>query len=275
MLKLLKTEKFGSIQVLLLENDIGRLEVIVDTSISTIALSTSYGCGLNCAGCDMPGINKDIKGANVSVEELVEQVKYALVSEPVMKDTVYLIIKFSHIGEPTINPYILVAVDEIKKLFNTRVMFMLNTVMPSKDCNHNIYKFFSHWVDRGDTFFNVNCYSTDASIRTKLLGDSVADLKTISEQVKCDTQKIFLTFYTQYPFDPNVIIELFDPIHFRIRFINPVEKIEESILLEMAKELWNKGFDIESYGLLDKKQELIRGCGNMLYQTKTLIISSP
>lgn len=256
-------------KILVVEGEYGLLETVVNGKYGFIGVSSSYGCGMTCKGCSLPSMKR---GLNATFDDIIGQVNAATEVYPEIKTMVSPYIKFSHIGEPTFNPYILIAADEFKNML-IRPRNLINSVLPSQYTrNHNLLKFMGHCIKRPDMYININVYSTDEAQRREFLGDRVLTLEQIQETMNNDNQKIYLTFLMDKIVDVEKIASIFNNNKFSIRLINPIGCDKEAFDTKV-QEFADKGFDIDIAAFTMPEEELIGGCGNMMCQSVLPIMS--
>ena len=253
-----------------------------------IIVSSLFGCPVGCPICDAGSIKYNGK---LSKEEIFSQIDYAISKRFAnnVVSTKKFKIQFARIGEPSMNPNVLDAIEELSSKFSdTNLIPSLSTIAPIGQDS-----FFEKLLDIKNKHFlgsfqlQFSIHSTDESVRSKIIPLPHWNFQKIAMFAERFTQKkdlkITLNFATinNVPINANVIADNFDPDKFLIKItpLNPtfqasVNNLTNKLDVEnpdnftLAHELKKLGFDvIISVGKLEENK-IGSNCGQYIKTAK-------
>lgn len=242
-----------------------------------IVISSQLGCPVNCLMCDAGG---GFKG-NLSADEMLGQVKAVIAGNGHDPNAcTKLKIQFARMGEPALNPQVMIALREISCLYPNAIP-CIATIGP-RDCS----RWFNQLLIVRDLFrdfqlqFSVN--STDEALRDVIMPYPKQSLSQLAEYgqsfYRPGQRKVVLNFALQprWPLDAADLRRKFDPKYFAVKLtpVNPTytgkeNRLEfgrqrEEILIQMedkARAIEDRGFlVIRSVGNLEEN-EIGSNCG--------------
>jgi 23S rRNA (adenine2503-C2)-methyltransferase len=213
-----------------------------------LIVSSMFGCPIKCRMCDAGG---DF-GGRLNAEEILEQIEYLVrrrypdgrVPVPKFK------IQFARMGEPSLNPAVLDAMERLPKAFNAPGLNVsMSTVAPN---NPQTRRFFEKLVSVKERLYPGGRFQLQFSIHTtdKVRRNDLIPVKkwTFSEiaaygnrfaHPETGDKKVTLNFapVKGYPIDASAIREYFDPEKFIIKLtpLNPTVRSNEEALESAIK----------------------------------------
>ncbi len=194
-----------------------------------ITTSTQYGCSMDCKFCDVPKVGK---GKNATKKDLVSQFLAGVSLHPEVKETKRLNLHFARMGEPTWNPNILDATEEILHecaYKNFKLHPVISTMMPKR--NRFLKEFLTKWIEfknsvDGEAGLQLSINTTDEAVRSDVMPKAMG-LKDISDMM-CDIlqytenglkgRKIALNIaLTDAEVDARMLYNLFSPNYFMVK----------------------------------------------------------
>ncbi len=226
-----------------------------------IIVSTMFGCPVGCSMCDAGGSYL----GRIDAEGLLWQVRRA-VEERFGSGgprTSMLKVQFARMGEPTLNPNVLEALESLpREYYDTRVVASVSTVAP-RGCEPFLAAL-KGIKDRsypgGDFQLQFSLHSTDPGVRGGLCPIrtlSFGEMAREGEAFRTDgDKKVTLNFCLMegVPLEPTVVADHFDPDHFLIKLtpMNPTAKAHESGLTSLI----GPGTEARADGLIDRFRDL-------------------
>jgi len=245
-----------------------------------IIVSSQFGCPIGCRFCDAG----DHFHGNLTKDELLAQIDHVVDAHypdrrvPAKKFKV----QFARMGEPTLNPAVLDALEEMRRRYDAPgLMPCISTMAPL-----GAEKQFERILEiknkqyHGNFQMQFSIHSTDEKVRDKLMPARKWALEQIAEYGKRfhapGDRKVTLSFALapQNPVDVGKIRALFDPAHFAIKLtpINPTFRASENRLvaefgeygMQLREKFKKAGFEtIESIGDLEENK-IGSNCGQVL-----------
>jgi 23S rRNA (adenine2503-C2)-methyltransferase len=230
-----------------------------------LILSSSFGCQMKCLMCDAGG---EYHG-KLTEEEILSQIDYVVrrrfpdgkVPVPKFK------IQFARMGEPSLNPAVLGALRRLPVMLDAPgLMPCVSTIAPKgrNDFFSELIKIKDELYGEGRFQLQFSVHTTDNGKRDRLIPGKKWGLEDIArfgeEYYREGDRKITLNFAVakDYPVDPGIIKEYFDPSVFFIKItpLNPTLNVAKNELssaidphlLESSKGIVNdfesEGFDV-------------------------------
>jgi len=217
-----------------------------------LIVSSMIGCPIRCKMCDAGG---DFNG-KLTVDEILAQIQYVVnrrfpdgvVPIPKFK------IQFARMGEPSLNPAVLDAIDRLPSLFNAPGLHVsLSTIAPNnkiaKDFFEQLIAIKNRHYSDGRFQLQYSIHTTDLRKRDELIPINKLSFEEIAlygkrfSNPRMGDRKITLNFApaVDYPINASVVREYFDPDFFLIKItpLNPtVRSHEES--MQSAIDPYNK-----------------------------------
>lgn len=239
------------------------------TEKMVIAISTQYGCSMNCKFCDVPKVGP---GLNVTYHDMLDQITTALKLHPEITGTKRLNVHLARMGEPTWNGNVLdVAMCLKRNIYDfwkesVDVHPVVSTMLPKN--NKNLFKFLDIWCNdiknnlyKGDAGLQFSINSTDDTQREDMFSGNSLSLNEISEISKRLPipigRKYTLNFALadDYVIDADKLVKLFDPDKFICK-LTPLHKttscsenkIETSLGYESFTPYKDKEADLKRVG---------------------------
>lgn len=97
-----------------------------------VTISTQYGCSMGCKFCDVPLVGP---GRNATVDDLREEIKWALAQHPEIRQTKRLNVHYARMGEPTWNHAVIKNAYELPEIIRPQlgdslIHPVVSTMMP-------------------------------------------------------------------------------------------------------------------------------------------------
>jgi 23S rRNA (adenine2503-C2)-methyltransferase len=187
-----------------------------------ITISTQYGCSMSCSFCDVPQVGP---GINASFNDLVNQVKNAVLLHPEVKTAKRINLHYARMGEPSLNDNVIQSAYYLKGYFD-RLGWgfhpVVSTILPCS--NRKIGDFIAQWIElknnfEGEAGLQISINTTDDGIRLKTIPEAL-NLYLASELLyykinNLKGRKIALNFaLTDAPIDARKMRRYFNPEHF-------------------------------------------------------------
>jgi 23S rRNA (adenine2503-C2)-methyltransferase len=278
-----------------------------------LIVSSMFGCPVQCKMCDAGG---DFSGS-LTVEELLSQIDYMVHrrfpdGKPATKK---FKIQFARMGEPSLNPAVLEALEQLASRYNTSGLHVsVSSIAPRTTAAERFFdeliRIKNRYYSQGRFQLQFSIHTTDEQKRNELIPvhkwsfDEIAAYgKRFSLPRKGD-RKITLNFapIVGYPIDVDTIDHYFDPDTFLIKLtpVNPTLRSKESSLVsavdpndvtssdDLIKSFRKRGYDvILSIGVLEENQ-IGSNCGQFIqralgiyhrpeqsYELERYVIKSP
>lgn len=256
-----------------------------------ITVSTQYGCTSSCNFCSVPKI--PFKG-NASVEDLINQVKIAISLHPEITHTKRLNVHFARMGEPTMNPNVLLATAYLAGWLKEKGWGfhpVVSTMMPYLNYNQSskLEEFINSWVDiknnllNGEAGLQISVNSSNENERDVMFNNNQMDLEYISDIMENTRipkgRKYTLNFaIADWEIDPNKLRRLFNPDKYLIK-LTPMHKtssaIENGIVTkgdyttyhpykEYEEKLKAVGYEVLVFIASKEEDESCITCGNLI-----------
>lgn len=249
-----------------------------------LIISSMSGCPVGCPMCDAGALEY---GGRLRVQEILGQIDY-LVDKyypgrriPVEKFK----IQFARVGEPSLNPAVLEALEEIPRRYQADgLTAALSTIAPSgRDSFFEKLRQIKNHHYKGRFQLQFSVHSTMEELRSLLIPYPhwrMEDIARYGEKfVECGDKKITLNFAVMKgaPIDADIIANHFDPGRFLIKLtpLNPTSNsvesgltnglnVERPEIFEPAQSLKNKGYEvIFSVGELEENH-IGSNCGQFI-----------
>jgi 23S rRNA (adenine2503-C2)-methyltransferase len=253
-----------------------------------ITISTQYGCSMGCKFCDVPQVGR---GINATFNDLVNQVKNALLLHPEVKQTKRVNLHYARMGEPTFNEDVITSAYYLKGYFDSLGWGfhpVVSTVMPFSNDRYLVGDFIYKWIElknnfNGEAGLQISVNTTDEAIRKKIMPNALcfSEIKHIlyPEIEGLKGRKIALNFaITDSPIDAELLRRYFDPQYFMCK-ITPMHKTKAVIKNGMItdggydfyypykkteEELKAAGFDVIVFIPSKEEDESRITCGNAI-----------
>jgi 23S rRNA (adenine2503-C2)-methyltransferase len=190
---------------------------------------------MGCKFCDVPRVGK---GANVTVNDLANQVSHALLLHPEIKHTKRLNVHYARMGEPTFNENVLNHAHLLRKnvfpmIGDSLIHPVISTMLPKM--NKKLIDFLETWcyikneVYKGDAGLQFSINSTDDLQRDEMFSGSSITLKEIAEignwlpYPKGRKYALNFALADNYIIDAHKLSDLFDTQKFMVK-ITPLHK---------------------------------------------------
>jgi len=230
-----------------------------------LLVSTMFGCPIGCQMCDAGGSYQ----GKLTKDEIFEQIDFLVYRRfpdgriPAKQFK----IQFARMGEPSLNPAVLEALDELPKRYRAPgLMPSISTVAPS-----GTHEFFERllaskqaWYSGGHFQLQFSIHTTDIAQRDQIIPCKKWTFTQIADYGERfyaqGDRKITLNFALtrQTPVDPAVLLKYFDPDKFVIKItpLNPTYRARETQLssymspfgelgnCEMAQALQAAGYEV-------------------------------
>lgn len=254
-----------------------------------LIVSSMFGCPIQCKMCDAGG---DFSGC-LTVEEILAQITYMVHRRypDGTPTTSKFKIQFARMGEPTLNPAVLTALEKLPRLYEKSTLHVsLSSVAPKTKATKKFFEKLllikKRWYSQGRFQLQFSIHTTDTMKRDELIPIkkwSFEDIAAYGERFRRsseDDKKITLNFapIVGYPLNVEHLRSFFDPQHFLIKItpINPTVRSQEASLLsavnaanpttsyDLIKQLRKNGYDvILSIGVLEENQ-IGSNCGQYI-----------
>ena len=219
-----------------------------------LLVSTMFGCPIGCSMCDAGGHYQ----GKPTKQQILDQIDF-LVGKRYPDGVIpakQFKIQFARMGEPTLNPAVLDALDELPALYDAPgLMPSISTVAP-KGCDDFLERLmeikYKHYSG-GQFQFQFSIHTTDEDMR-----DQIIPVKKWSfEQMKAYGERFFtpgdrkvtlnFALAKDMPVDPKVLLDHFDPQKFLIKItpLNPTYQAAENNLSSyIDPHVSDNGYDI-------------------------------
>ena len=223
------------------EDDLGRRIEFVDSVQPprprsekwVVIVSTLFGCPVGCRMCDAGGRPQGM----LSAEEMLWQVRTAVarLSSAGRPPTSMLKVQFARMGEPSLNPAVIEALDMLPGEFpSTTVVASVSTIAPAGSGRFlsRLREVKERWYAGGRFQLQFSVHSTDPGRRAWLCPARTLSLDEMASagtafRVAGD-KKVTLNFclIEGMPLDPAVVRGAFDPEHFLVKLtpLNPTAR---------------------------------------------------
>jgi 23S rRNA (adenine2503-C2)-methyltransferase len=217
-MKILETIKVPTGNILIVEGDKGKLEMIsvgdygkeknvkaeflgLNNEINgvphgdlipleekwVLTVSTQYGCSMKCKFCD---VHKVGPGVNATYDDLKNQIIKGLKLHSEIKSTKRLNVHFARMGEPTFNDNVLWVAKDLKKIIRPHIGRSLvhpvvSTMLP-KIRSNQLVRFLGDWMEiknydyRGNAGLQFSINSTNDEQRQEMFSGNTLFLDTIA-----------------------------------------------------------------------------------------------
>jgi 23S rRNA (adenine2503-C2)-methyltransferase len=225
-----------------------------------VIVSTMFGCPVGCSMCDAGGSYE----GHIDAEGILWQVRRAVEERfgnggPM---TAMLKVQFARMGEPTLNPNVLKALDALPREYSTKVVASVSTVAP-RGCGAflgTLKEIKDRSYAGGDFQLQFSIHSTDPEVRAGLCPIRTLSFGEMAREGAAfrtnGDKKVTLNFclIEGVPLEPTVVAAHFDPQHFLIKLtpMNPTAKAHESGLTSII----GPGTEARADGLIDRFREL-------------------
>lgn len=209
-----------------------------------LIVSSMFGCPIQCKMCDAGG---DFSGC-LNVEELLAQIEYMvhrrfLDGKPI---TSKFKIQFARMGEPSLNPAVLEALEQLARRYDTPGLHIsISSVAPRTAAARRFFDELliikNRFYPEGRFQLQFSIHTTDERKRDELIPVkkwSFDEIATYGERFSLQQQgdrKVTLNFAPMvgYPIDVESIRNSFDPEHFLIKItpVNPTLRSQEASLV--------------------------------------------
>ena len=146
-----------------------------------ITISTQYGCSMGCKFCDVPKVGT---GRNATLQDLTDEVLFAIRQHPEITHTKRLNIHYARMGEPTWNADVIKhsskVKDDIKPYLGDSLIHPVISTMLPRD-NRFLESFLLNYEYNGNAGLQFSINSTDDKQRQYLFSDNSCSLGRISE----------------------------------------------------------------------------------------------
>jgi 23S rRNA (adenine2503-C2)-methyltransferase len=209
-----------------------------------LIISSMFGCPIKCKMCDAGG---DFSG-NLTTEELLAQIEYMvrrrfLNGQP---RTAKFKIQFARMGEPSLNPAVLEALEQLATRYDTGGLHIsISSIAPKSPA---VRRFFdelllikNRYYSQGRFQLQFSIHTTDEQKRNELIPTSKWSFEEIASYAerfslsKQGDRKITLNFapIIGYPIDVDAIVHHFNPQRFLIKLtpVNPTFRSVETSLV--------------------------------------------
>lgn len=253
-----------------------------------ITISTQYGCSMGCRFCDVPKVGA---GVNVTLNDLTEQILYAIKQHPEVSATKRLNIHYARMGEPTWNNSVLSHAKKVKEdikpfLINSLVHPVVSTMLPK--ANKNLIPFLQEWCEiknnlfNGDAGLQFSINSTNEAQRHYLFSGNSLSLDKISEIGKLLPEPVGRKYALNFALSDSTIINgkrlrnLFHPDKFMCK-ITPLHRTSScrenglhtsdgyeafTPYKDVEKDLIDNGFDVIVFVPSYDEDDGLITCGN-------------
>jgi 23S rRNA (adenine2503-C2)-methyltransferase len=264
-MKILKTIKVPTGQILIVEGQYGKLECLSigdygkDVNLNqhkkvehtkllpltekwVCTISSQYGCSMGCRFCDVPLVGK---GVNASLDDLMGQIMTVTETHTEVRTTKRFNIHYARMGEPTWNLTVLNSAILAKQaLPYFHVHPVVSTMMPWR--NRNLETFIRMWCHikndyyEGEAGLQLSINSTDPEERRKMFGGNTLELPDIGllmERMPFPKgRKYTLNFaIAGYTIDAGFLAGVFNPEHFICK-LTPMHKTQTATKLGIKTE---------------------------------------
>jgi len=209
-----------------------------------LIVSSMFGCPIQCKLCDAGG---DFLGC-LNTEELLTQINYMVRrryrdGKPV---TEKFKIQFARMGEPSLNPSVLKALEQLAKCYDTsRLHISVSSIAPDTVAARRFFdkllRIKNRYYPQGRFQLQFSIHTTDEQKRDELIPVKKWSFNEIAAYGECfsipqqNDRKITLNFapIVGYPIDVDSIRTFFDPERFLIKLtpVNPTFRSKEASLV--------------------------------------------
>lgn len=228
-----------------------------------INISTQLGCPVGCHFCDS-GRHFD---GDLTAEQMLEQVRFVLASRPGLAPTCgKLKVHFSRMGEPSLNPAVLVALARLPEVVASPGLWACVATSAPAVAAEWFYRLIPlvHCLYPGRFQLQFSVNSTDESQRQRLMPVPLlplTQLASLSKQFyRPGDRKVVLNFALAQGMecDPRMVSHLFDPACCAVKLtpVNPttagrehglqtlLRSQQEEQVHHLAEKLRSHGFDV-------------------------------
>lgn len=201
-----------------------------------VTISTQYGCSMGCQFCDVPRVGV---GYNATYSDLVGQVVTAIEIPGVPRQTERLNVHFARMGEPTLNPNVLLCALWLRTLKGYNPHPVVSTMMPRGRANRHLRTFLRQWmmikndVYGGNAGLQLSINSTDEAERAEMFHGNAATLEECSslmDEFRPKGRKITLNFAVAgYTINCERLADLFPPSRYIVK-LTPLHKTQNATL---------------------------------------------
>jgi len=178
-----------------------------------ITISTQYGCSMNCKFCDVPKVGA---GRNATLNDLTNEVLFAIKQHPEVTHTKRLNIHYARMGEPTWNNAVLGHARKVKEdikpfIGKSLVHPVVSTMLPKS--NKKLVRFLQEWCEIknvlfvGDAGLQFSINSTDDKQREYLFSGNSLSLDEIAEIGKMLPMPVGRKYALNFALADNSIID--------------------------------------------------------------------
>lgn len=180
-----------------------------------VTISTQYGCNSGCVFCDVPKVGG---GINATRQDIINQVREAIKLHPLVTYTNRLNLHFARMGEPTWNPNIFPALEQLLEEYPTfKFHPVISTMLPKR--NKNLVRFLNQWMNvknfwmAGEAGLQFSINSTNEQQRKEMFAGSACTLQELgfinTLLPNPEGRKLTLNFalHDSYEVDPSVLLE--------------------------------------------------------------------
>lgn len=252
-----------------------------------VTVSSQKGCPMDCDFCDCPKYGFH---GNCSTIELVSEITTGIALSGI-KHGKRLNVHFARMGEPTLNPNVIMAAKSIGQIVRDNMLFeeyhpVVSTMMPKS--NKNLATFLTHWVEIGYQYGGADGFGLQFSINTlnednrnKMFRDRSLSLKEIgniiSQLPAPRNRKFTLNFAvtSESDLNPELMDKYFDkdrcivkitPIHETHEAVNQGYEIVKNfdVYEKFEKPLVEAGWDVIVFVPSEEEDKDRITCGNAL-----------
>jgi 23S rRNA (adenine2503-C2)-methyltransferase len=207
-----------------------------------LVVSSLFGCPARCAICDAGG---DYQG-RLSLDEILAQIDFLVdrrypgrrVTSEKFK------IQFARVGEPTFNPAVLYALEELPRRYDAPGLFpSLSTIAPA-GCEAFMERLLEikNRLYEGAFQLQFSIHTTDAKLRDRLIPVPKWDFGQIAQYGARfhggRDRRVTLNFALAInaPVEPDVLLAHFDPRHFLIKItpVNPTHRAVKNGIISLV-----------------------------------------
>ena len=250
-----------------------------------IMISTQVGCAIGCAFCDAGALGY---WGDLSADEMLEQVRYALRSNPELDPAKHpkLKVHFARMGEPTLNPAVLDALERLGAETGPGLIASLSTIAPRTP---RVDRFLERLRQIKDALYaggrfqlQFSLHGIDEAERARLVPARTWDFERIADFGRSfrrpddRTLTLNLALPPSARLDGDALASRFDPEHFlfKITPVNPTGAADASgathvwdeapaPLAAFAERLRTRGFEVILSPSADEEIAAATSCGQL------------